>query len=98
MSTTLYYKNKDSLLVWIVPPKIQSLWHLFNQAFKEANKASDQYFTQGWTSDMTSSDFSGFNRLHGEEGLERIKGCEINFFMNSVKKHSRNRTEKTNVF
>ena len=47
---------------------------------------------------MASSDFSGFDRLHGEEGLERIKGCEINFFMNSVKKHSRNRTEKTNVF
>ena len=99
MSTTLYYRNKYPRLVWIVPPKIQRAWKSFGviQALKEANKTNDKYSAQGWILGMASSDFNGLIRLYGEEVLEKIKGCEFHF-MNSASKHSRNHTEKTDVF
>ena len=46
---------------------------------------------------MASSNFNSLIRLYGEEVSEKIKSCEINF-MNSVNKHSRNCTEKTDAF
>ena len=76
---------------------VEVFWRLFNQAFKEANKTNDKYYPQGWISDMVSSNFNGLIRLYGEEVLEKIKGCEFHS-LNSVNKHSRNRTEEADVF
>ena len=76
---------------------MEVFWRLFIQAFKEGNKTNDKYSLQEWISDMASSNFNGLIRLYGEEVLEKIKGCEFHF-MNSVNKHSRNRTEKADVF
>ena len=76
---------------------VEVFWRLFIQAFKEGNKTNDKYSRHGWISDMASSNFNGLIQLYGEEVLEKIKGCEFHF-MNSVNKHSRNRTEKADVF
>ena len=42
---------------------VEVFWHLFNQAFKEANITNDKYSPQGWISDMDSSNFNGLIRL-----------------------------------
>ena len=52
-------------------------WYLFNQAFKEANKANYKYFPQRWVSNIASSNFNCSVQLYVDEVWQKIKAVSF---------------------
>ena len=75
---------------------VELFWRLFNKAFKEVNNSSNKFQPSGWITDMATANFSGLERIYGEEVLEKIKGCEFHF-RSSVHRHSACLTEDDKV-
>ena len=65
---------------------VELFWRLLNEAYKKANDTNEKFHPTGFSTDMAASNFNGLERMHGEDILSKIKGCEFHF-KDSVNKH-----------